>query len=250
MPTRDEVEAAVAYRAAQTRLRAGFLRDSLALWPLLDKKRVGATSPDWLRAQIRLVRQWRQLSATSAARYYRLHNHRASVPTVELPEKTIVRNLLHAGPGEIDRAIQRGLSETQADAAARVSASQSGARLVLGGGRDAIDAAVKADPLALGWMRVADDHPCGFCGMLASRGPVYKTAASAGARDARDVNDPDAPVSRYHDGCACQVVPIFSRDFVVPESTKRLRQLWADSTAGLSGAEARRAFRRAVENRS
>lgn len=41
--------------------------------------------------------------------------------------------------------------------------------------------------------------PCGFCAMLASRGPVYKTSESAGLR-----------VDRFHDHDFCTIVPVFT----------------------------------------
>lgn len=41
--------------------------------------------------------------------------------------------------------------------------------------------------------------PCGFCAMLASRGPVYKSSESAGLR-----------VSRFHESDFCTIVPVFT----------------------------------------
>jgi len=41
--------------------------------------------------------------------------------------------------------------------------------------------------------------PCGFCAMLASRGPVYKSSESAGLR-----------VDRFHDHDFCTIVPVFT----------------------------------------
>ena len=41
--------------------------------------------------------------------------------------------------------------------------------------------------------------PCGFCAMLASRGPVYKTSESAGLR-----------VDRFHESDFCSIVPVFT----------------------------------------
>ena len=41
--------------------------------------------------------------------------------------------------------------------------------------------------------------PCGFCAMLASRGPVYKTSESAGLR-----------VDRFHESDFCTIVPVFT----------------------------------------
>lgn len=53
----------------------------------------------------------------------------------------------------------------------------------------------KVQQSATRWRRVTDGHPCGFCAMVASRGPVYRSASSAG--DGR----------RYHTRCGCTVEP-------------------------------------------
>lgn len=52
------------------------------------------------------------------------------------------------------------------------------------------------------WARVvnvSDKGPCGFCAILASRGPVYSSAERAGQR-----------VDKFHDNCRCDVVPVYT----------------------------------------
>lgn len=57
-----------------------------------------------------------------------------------------------------------------------------------------------ADPSGARWARVpTGDETCDFCIMLASRGPVYLTAASAGA---------DFP-DHFHANCDCRIVPMW-----------------------------------------
>lgn len=46
------------------------------------------------------------------------------------------------------------------------------------------------------WRRVTDGKPCGFCAMVASRGPVYRSEATARGAG-----------GRYHDHCGCTVEP-------------------------------------------
>ena len=46
------------------------------------------------------------------------------------------------------------------------------------------------------WRRVTDGQPCGFCAMLASRGPVYRSAEKAGYGG-----------NRYHERCGCTAEP-------------------------------------------
>lgn len=59
---------------------------------------------------------------------------------------------------------------------------------VLDAGRQVIQASSRR------WRRVADSKPCGWCAMLASRGPVYKSADTADG-------------GRYHAFCGCTAEP-------------------------------------------
>ena len=59
----------------------------------------------------------------------------------------------------------------------------------LAGGREVVQ---QSAPL---WRRVTDGAPCGWCAMLASRGPVYSSAAKAGQG------------RRYHGHCGCTAEP-------------------------------------------
>lgn len=68
-------------------------------------------------------------------------------------------------------------------------------RLVQQQGRDTMTRNVRSDPSRPRWMRVPHGRTCAFCLMLASRGPVYLSAATAGA------------YNRYHDVCNCQPMP-------------------------------------------
>ena len=66
---------------------------------------------------------------------------------------------------------------------------------VLNAGREVIRASSPR------WRRVTDGNPCGFCAMLASRGPVYGSAEKAGSGG-----------NRYHARCGCTAEP-FEGDF-------------------------------------
>ena len=102
-------------------------------------------------------------------------------------------------------------------------AAEAAARLAVNGGRDAVQRAVQQDRLAVGWMRITDSDPCAFCLMLASRGPVYKSAATAGF----EIDPVRGEINRFHDNCACQVVPVFTRnERFLPESTRRAKRVW------------------------
>lgn len=253
MPTAAEVAAAETYRAQQAAVRDSVIEELLLLWPLLDKARLGESTPGWLRVAVALARRWRLVShrvtVTYLGRAYEgrgLPPPRLAVPSLD--EERAVRNLLH-GVGEVKRARLRGLSPAQADRAGAALTASAAGTLALDAGRATVDEVVASDPVALGWMRVTDADPCAFCAMLASRGPVYRSAATAGGTDPRDLFDGEDPVSHYHNGCQCVVVPVFDRTGQVPASSARWADLWATATKGLSGHEARLAFRRAVEGR-
>lgn len=116
--------------------------------------------------------------------------------------------------------------------------------------RDSIMAAVAAEQerstteTPIGWARVLTGaESCGFCAMLASRGPVYKTKKSAG----RVVGQAQSPMAafngtpartrgaralgdKFHDGCDCLIVPVFDHgDWIGIDAYDALEQLWIDS---------------------
>lgn len=91
--------------------------------------------------------------------------------------------------------------------ASMLGASQ---RLLMQPSRETIDLLARTDVQtgrvsAVGWSR--ETHPeraqagksCDFCRMLAGRGPVYRSEASAGM----------AGANHYHDNCHCVPVPTF-----------------------------------------
>lgn len=61
---------------------------------------------------------------------------------------------------------------------------------VLNAGREVVARSSKR------WRRVCDSDPCGWCAMLAGRGPVYRSAEKAGAGG-----------MRWHGHCGCTVEP-------------------------------------------
>lgn len=68
------------------------------------------------------------------------------------------------------------------------------------------------DGLVMGWARFSTTGtPCGWCAMLISRGPVYKSAASASIAENDDGNRTNS-MDQYHDNCNCIAIPVFSRD--------------------------------------
>lgn len=102
-------------------------------------------------------------------------------------------------------------------------------RLVQQPTRSTIIDSAFADPASGAFVRVARADACSFCLMLASRGAVYASQATAGARD------------RYHTNCQCRAEPVFS-PADVPTFNRELSREWGEVTAGLSGKDALRAW--------
>lgn len=88
-------------------------------------------------------------------------------------------------------------------------------RLVLQAARDTIVGASRKDPVRTGFARIPSGPTCAFCTMLASRGFVYGSEASAGK-----YND-------WHDKCNCDVVPGRGpQDYPAGYDPQSLRELY------------------------
>lgn len=141
----------------------------------------------------------------------------------------------------LDRALTRtALARLPNADTARVAVSDSAralARHVEQAGRDTVIAATSSDPAALGWARVPSgrENTCGFCWMLASRGPVFSSRGAAGLMDS------------WHDGCDCRVVAVYDADTWTGRDTYLAATArWETATAGYSGRDALNAFRRSL----
>jgi hypothetical protein len=142
-------------------------------------------------------------------------------------------SLIVTGPVGQKSKAKRGKPADRARDESFVQASGAASRHVLTGGRRSLLTLLQDDPQALGWARVTDGDPCAFCAMLASRGPVYGTEASA--------------KFEAHDACACTAEPVYSRDAPWPGRAVEFQELWHYATQGYSGKDAINAFRRLYE---
>lgn len=107
------------------------------------------------------------------------------------------------------------------------------ARHAIQAGRDAIvDTANRSEHL--GWARVLSGaENCAWCVMLASRGPVYKTEATARA------------ATHSHDFCDCVFVLAPRRgDWPGRDRYELAEDLWSEATRGFYGNDALNALRR------
>jgi hypothetical protein len=235
------------YRRSQGRVatRAASLA-LVAFDNLLNLGDLDGTFPSYVSAVLPLLNGSRQEAATLASAYYETHRIASGVtgqePAPVLPGvlnlAQVTSSLLYTGPITLRQQLALGNSLVTALNITRRATAGAIFRHTANAGRGTIYNTAQRDRRALGYARVTDGKPCYFCAMLASRGAVYKSAESAGARGS---------AHRYHDGCGCTVQPIYSPDDSVPGNGDKYADLWTESTKGASGAAAVRAFRRAYD---
>lgn len=116
------------------------------------------------------------------------------------------------------------------------------ARVAMDGARGTTYHTMTRDKRAIGYVRVSrTGTPCGWCAMLISRGPVYKTERSA----TRAFNDGDL----YHDNCQCYAEQVFSTEQYegsIFDLNREYARLWPEVTKGLGGKDAISAWRRFI----
>jgi hypothetical protein len=243
------------HRSEQVALKAVFLQHVLQLWPLLDPIRLDATAGAWLSLMMDLIVGFRTQSIGLSLTYYDAFrtaetgaaalDREAFLKLMEPANVDQIRtSLVVTGPARILHRTRQGMDPQQADRKALVDVSGAASRHVLNGGRDMQTTAVARDKTALGWARVTGLNPCSFCAVLASRGPKYKSRATAELTTMRSRRGAGQP---YHDHCACTAEPVFTRKADWPGRAKEFEQLWIDSTKGYSGKDALNAFRRAYD---
>lgn len=189
-----------------------------------------------------------------------------AIDLAKIPSQRAINDLTRAGTperledllddneriGRENQSIDEMTREVMARAQQRVG--QAAVRHAQNGGRDAVDTWVKSDRRALGWIRITRPACCGWCAMLASRGPVY-AEDSFKESDARF----DGPGEhKVHDECGCGLRPVYTRDEAEwTDLSREAEQLWINGNpegwtgqgaykppAKLSGDAARTEFRR------
>lgn len=218
----------------QRRLSAGMLAQLLRLWPAVDTQ-APETFDLFSAAAVQLVLAGRRTSAGLAAAYLAgfgiaegITSAVRPAPVPELPGERVDGLLRGAAVTGILNARSAGFGVAAEARQGFVKLAGQATSLVLSGGRDTVIETVVADPVIRGYQRVTSGEACAFCAMLASRGPVYATAFDV------------------HDHCACTVEPLYEGSRM-PARSVAYRSLWDRATAGLSGSDAFRAFRGALE---
>ncbi|MFE4635063.1 hypothetical protein ACFRJ1_17035 [Streptomyces sp. NPDC056773] len=181
-----------------------------------------------------------------------LEGLRAEEERVEREAEDELRTVLEAlGTRNLDRRLADVDSlqpARDADAARAAAHRQAGAqqaaasaRVAMNGARSSTWTHMRRDRRSLGYVRLSrSGTPCGWCAMLISRGPVYKSRASATFADG----------DRYHDNCHCYAVPVWSwGQYESSELTALSRQyesLWPKVTKGHTGKDAVSVWRRFI----
>lgn len=126
-----------------------------------------------------------------------------------------------------DQAIKQ-IEETHAGAGSIGSGTADAAGTE--GGRDVLDQGIRSDKLVQRVARETSGDPCYLCAMLASRGFVYRSEASA--------------MAFHHLHCHCFPIVRFELQSSLPPLNSYFQAKWKEVTAGYSGKGAIKAFRR------
>lgn len=268
------------HRLAQARIGAQTVRLMRSTWPLLDPTDLDATIGRWLRITVPLIARQRRQSVLLAGQYLRafraieLGMDTSFVPVLDVPDEleAITTSLVVTGPATIKEQMRRFMPLTErfmplTEAVRTAEARTAGAamRHALNGGRSATERTVMADRQAIGFFRVTSGKPCAFCAMLASRGPVYKSAESATRVVGRQAYAAETRYQRetrrggslsrqgfgvstarargrrglgesYHDNCQCSMEPMYREDADWPPGARRYREIYDEAAEGTYGS--------------
>jgi hypothetical protein len=244
-PPAPNPAAGAGQQAQQAALASLLTRAVAEAFGLLDVHALIATVPQLGAAVAALVRFYGAASGAVAARFYAAARADAGIiGHIHVPVAT------PAGLAEVTRQVEwatQGLWSPPAGTAPGGDAALAAARdafdaalvktqgvaenLMLTTARSTVIDAVGADRAARGWARVTEPGACSFCLLLATRGPVYRSEGTADFQ--------------AHDHCRCIAEPVFGA-YEPTAQDRAAKAIYERSTAGLSGAAARRAFRRAV----
>lgn len=244
--TTESLELAEAHRLSQVNLRATTASELAEILPLLNFEDLKGTWPAIERLIIQMIKSRRSESQQIAQEFYAAVRAAEGAAGAFTPVAAdaldlgkLVRNLRIAGPGHAGSALYRGAGDVYGSTLSNLEGEVS--RNILNGGRGATLNSVHADRVAVGYVRITDGNPCAFCAMLASRGPVYKSARSA-------VTGPVLVNGEYkaHPRCGCTAKPVYAKADPWPERNQQFREQWDATTKGYSGNDALNAFRRAL----
>lgn len=231
---------------AQAGLAAALARPLAALWDELNPARLIDTLPSFRLHVYALIHQHSLASAALAAREFMNFRRSsgvsssftvpvASPPTLEEAVKTLDWATYALWYNQDPETIAASISKFEG----------ASTRMVLNTGRRTTEAAIIADPHVHRFYRETKPGSCAFCSMLASRGDVYVSAATASVTQVgKRTGQP------YHDHCHCMPHPLYDGiKFNLPEQTKQWMKEWPKVTKGLKGDAVFKAWRQHIEGR-
>lgn len=186
------------HRVGQIAIGASAEASARLLWPMLDPADLDRYEPAWMGATLAALEPHFTDSTRLASAYvreYRKAEGAAAAPlgVVAWNQRYMSENLHLAGPVRVKLLVKGGMTGAGAAGAALTKFGGIARRGVMSGGRMMINETAVRDRNVVGWRRVADGDPCTFCGMLASRGPVYGKNSVLTTGEGL----------RYHGHCGC-----------------------------------------------
>lgn len=197
-------------RQRRLQVRTAITADSQArrLWDsTLDLDDLKGSQPAWRRAMIRLLETWWKISAEQAADYlpeFRRAEIGGKTISVDMPKfdrKAKAADIDWLGSTNVLWHIDTGQKPQDAYQSARNLFLGEFHKQVMDGGRRTMREWASNDSQAIGWRRVSDGHPCAFCAMLVSRGPVYTSERKALLRA--------SDRTKFHPNCGCSVEVVY-----------------------------------------
>lgn len=151
-----------------------------------------------LNALPNVAREWGQVAAESAARWYETQRLAA------LGDSTYTAKTVMLGP-EFEQRIKRGVTAVAGGLYGRDGSVDAVAEpvktvvdsAVRSASRSTVARNIEADPSGPAWARYAEAGACPFCIAVASQGVAYKSQEKADGQ--------------FHDHCRCQAVPVWSK---------------------------------------
>ena len=235
------------HQAAQAALTSSVAAAVAAAWlHFLDIHDLKGSTPKLAAAVQAIVQRYGRASASAALVYYRNERRAAGItgrpPRLPMPDLPTEQQI----EATVEKALHPvyGPPDATAEQNARDALASEVEQMVLDASRRAVMDAAALDKEATGWARVTEPGACSFCRLLATRGAVYKSSASADFR-AHTVK-PDGSGGT----CRCHAEPVFGHY----EPTAQARQDLADyreltKTYGKSGRDILIAWRQHVEGR-
>lgn len=192
MPSRADVEQ---FAQANRNIRALVLAALRAFWGNLETTNAVGTRDALLDYVPLLVAQYGEMATTVAADFFDTMREQAAAPgrfSAVLADPVDVEELR----GQIRWSIGPLFSRDNPDPATALGRLQQKVdEFTLQPGRDTIAHSTGADPAKARWARVPVGKTCAFCLVLASRGPAYRSAETAGQ------------ARKFHGDCDCTAVP-------------------------------------------